>query len=149
MMWYFRPSWWLPVKLVVLAWLVYALLFSLKNGGLRALASVVVVWAIPAHISWLLAVMVVPWATPMVFMLAFMPALLYVVQAMVLPVVWSTGEPRAKKTAISAAILLGGYVLALVFAWVSVTAVGWVADINPCVSSKVGVTGSRPPVGPC
>jgi len=93
--------------------------------------------------------MVFPWAAPMLFMLAFAPALLYVVQAMFLPVVWLLDESHVKKTAISAVILLGGYVLALVFAWISVTAIGWVADINPCVSWKAGVTGSRPPVGPC
>src|SRR5262245_26198582 len=125
-MWYFRPSVWLPLKLLLVAWLLYSLAFTIFYSGLRTLAAIKVVWAVPAAVSVVFAVLVVWFAVPAVASLQLSPIVAYVAQLASIPAIWrSPTMTTPKKVGVSALILVVGYVIALVLAYIGVVVIGW------------------------
>ena len=149
MRWYFAPSWWLPLKLLLFGWLVWGLGYSLFFGGLRALASARVVWAIPAAVNTVFAIIVFLSVAPLVVPLMLSPAVVYGMQMGGIPTAWQQAGRLRDKVGMTAMLLVGGYLAALVLAWIGVTVTGWIADINPCVAWRAGVTGSVRPGPEC
>lgn len=147
--WYFRPSIWLPLKLLILAWLVWSVLYHLYFSVVRAFALTRVVWAIPAAVNVVFALLALVFVWP-----SFMPIMLApfgasVLQVPVISSIWRDEGNRRTKVLLTLAVLVGGYLLALLAAWIGTLLVGWIADLNPCVSWKAGVTGRLPPSPDC
>ena len=148
-MWYFRPSVWLPLKLILLAGLVWCFLFYAFNSGLRALVVVKLVFALAASFHLLLTLIV--WPLGLFLALSMLaPVGVPVSQSFMFPHLWVDGGlSRFAKLLVTGAVLIAGYLLALAAAWITTQVVMWLADMNPCVSWRVGVTGSVPPPSDC
>ncbi|MBI1894238.1 MAG: hypothetical protein HYS14_09025 [Candidatus Rokubacteria bacterium] len=148
--WYFRPSIWLPLKLLILAWLIWASLYHLYFSVLRAFALTRVVWAIPAAVSFVFALLAFVFVWPSLVPIMLVPAGAYFLQFPVIAAIWKDEEKtRRSNVLITIAVLVGGYIVAFVAAWIGTLLVGWIADLNPCVAWKAGVTGSLAPPPDC
>jgi hypothetical protein len=149
MSWYFRPTWWLPFKLVLFAWLVYALIYELVASfiGLWALARAY--WAVVGSANAFIALLIgLTIATP-VFGFVFMPVGLYVAQLSGIPDEWrKTGSRRAKLGGTLAWVIAVGLV-GILIGWIVSAGTAFIADLNPCEAFKAGVTGNRMPGPGC
>jgi hypothetical protein len=145
--WYFRPTRWLPVKLLLAAYLLWCLGFSIFYSGLRAYAAIRVIWAIPAAVHFLLALLVFGSTALFVVGLELAPIGFFAWQVVAIPMLWNDRRfSIGLKVGYSAILLVAGYFIAFSAAWLGLVVVSWIADINPCAALAAGVTGSKPPL---
>jgi hypothetical protein len=133
----------------MLAWLVLSALYHLYFSVVRAYALTIVVWAIPAAVNVVFALLALVFVWPYLLPIIFAPFGAASLQLPLIPSIWGDGGNRRTKILLTLAVLVGGYLLASVGAWIATTLVGWIADLNPCVSWKAGVTGKLPPSPDC
>ena len=144
--WYFRRSWWLPLKLALFAYLLYGLAYHIFYSGLRALAVIKVMWAIPAGINKLFALIVLFSVTPATVPIMLSPAAIFGAQLLSIPEWWSVPSwSWVKSAGMTLVVLVVCYYGAVLAGTIGLTLLGWIVDINPCVALAAGVTGSHPP----
>lgn len=147
--WYFRLTRWLPVKLLTLGLLVYAVLFHLFHGAVQATALIRAIFAVFGAVSMVFAVLTLVIASGPAVGLLFAPVVLCASQLIFLPTIWNRPTTTARKLLTTGVLFASVYLTTTILAWAGTIAVGWVADLNPCVSYKAGVTGRIPPPPSC
>ena len=144
MRWYIQPNAWLPLKLLVAVWLAWAIAISVYGAAIRSLASFWVLLAVAAAVHGLLLVPALFIVLPALLGLVWAPAWIYGMQAFMLPRAWLGQQPSAHPVATSFLVLVAGGVVAWLFSALSIYAIAWIADLNPCASLAAGVTGNSP-----
>jgi hypothetical protein len=145
-MWYIRPSLWLPLKLLLLVWFVWAVAYSTVYGLIYVYSAVRLVFAL---MPWWGALVSLPFVFAIIGSLSFAIVILYFAQAAMLASVWQSSDSYGRKFGKSVGAVIGCTLVALVLSWLITSGIGWAADHDPCASFKAGVTGGIPPSSSC
>ena len=106
--WYFSKTWWFPVRALLLAWFVYALVVSVLGSGLKVMASATVIMAVFIAKSLVLGIIVSVLLFPAALALALCAVGLYAWPLVAVPRVWQGGHTFGWKLVASFALIVGG-----------------------------------------
>ena len=137
MRWFIRPTAALPVKLILLAWLLYATVVAALGALMKTAAAAMATMAVLGVFAAV--------GFPLLLALNISAVAAYACPLAVVPRLWQQPRTRAMNLGLTLALVIGsataGYVLNAAAVW----GIGRVADYNPCAALRAGVTGSAPP----
>lgn len=142
MRWFFTRSAALPVKLVLLAWLLYATVVA----ALGALVKVAAAAKVSMAVLGLLATAVI---FPILFAVIVAGVVAYAAPLVAVPRLWQQQRSRAKNVALTVGLVVGSGLAGDVLGAAAARTISWVADRDPCVAFRAGITGSVRPSEDC
>ena len=143
--WYFSLTPWLPLRLLALGWLAYAIVVSAFGTLIRAVALLKLILGVFGASTKLVSVVMLIFISPVGLALAAFPPVCYLGQLLRFPSVWRREGTAANKIGLALILLVGGAIAATAAQWLGGHTITWIADMNPCAASRAGVTGSAPP----
>jgi hypothetical protein len=138
MRWFITRTRALPVKLLLLAWLLYAVVVSALGSFVKIAAAAKVTMAV-------FGVFLTAVAFPLLCALIIGAVILFGTPLIATPRLWHSSRPKAAKIALTLVLVVGTAVAGTALQKASVWAIGWIADRDPCAALRAGVTGSKPP----
>ena len=142
MRWFFAWNAALPIKLLLLAWLLYAAIVAVLGAVVKTGAAAKVSIAV-------LGVLATVVAFPALFAFIVGAAAAYSAPLFVVPRLWRGPRPRGAKFGLTVGVVIGTALAGLVLNWIVVRGIVWIADRDPCAAFRAGVTGSVRPSDEC
>ncbi len=138
MRWFFTRTAALPVKLLLLAWLVYAVVVAAVGALLKLTAAAKVTMAV-------LGVLATTIVFPILLALIVGAVVAYALPLAVVPRLWHAPRRTFVNLGLTVSVVLGSGLAGLILNKAAVSGIGWIADREPCAALRAGVTGSAPP----
>ena len=128
----------MPVKLLLLAWLVYAVVVAAVGALLKLTAAAKVTMAV-------LGVLATTIVFPILLALIVGAVVAYALPLAVVPRLWHAPRRTFVNLGLTVSVVLGSGLAGLILNKAAVSGIGWIADREPCAALRAGVTGSAPP----
>lgn len=142
MRWFFKPTLALPLKLLLLAWLLYATVVAAGGAVLRIAAAATVTMAVLGLIATVLLF-------PILLGVIGGAVVAYGAPLALLPRLWRQERSRAAKMGLTVVLVVGTALAGYFLNAVAVRSITWIADRNPCAAFHAGVTGTVRPSDEC
>lgn len=142
MRWFVTRTAALPVKLLLLGWLLYATVLA----ALGALVKIAAAAKVAMAVLGLLATAVI---FPILFAVIIGGVVAYAAPLVAVPRLWQQRRSRAVNVTLTLGLVVGSAVAGYVLNVAAVRGIGWIADRDPCAAFRAGVTGSVPPSEDC
>jgi len=142
MRWFFAWTAALPIKLLLLAWLLYAAVIAVLGAFVKIGAAANVSVAV-------LGVLATALVFPLLLGLIIGAVAAYAAPLVVLPCLWRGPRPRGTKFGLTVGVVIGTALAGLVLNGIAVRGIVWIADREPCAAFRAGVTGSVRPSDEC
>jgi hypothetical protein len=140
--WFVTPTLALPLKLLLLGWLIYATIVAAFGVVVRIGAAAKVTMAV-------LGVFATIVLFPILLGVIVIPVVLYAAPLVAVPRLWRQDRTRAAKIALTVVLVIGSEVAADALGFAAGYTIGWIADRDPCAALHAGVTGSVIPSDEC
>lgn len=138
MRWFVTRTRALPLKLLLLAWLIYAVVVA----GIAAFVQIAAAAAVTIAVLGVLATVAV---FPLLCALIVGAVALYAAPVVLVPRLWRQQRGRAVSIAFTIGLVVGTPFAATLLSFTAGRGISWIADRNPCAALRAGVTGSKPP----
>ena len=126
MAWYFALTPWLPLRLLALVWLVYAMVVSAFGGFIKAVVLFKVILGVFGATSKVFAAIVLLVGYPGGLALAAFPPVSYLGQLLALPAVWRREGTAANRLGLSLVLLIVGAIAAAAAQWAMARLITWI-----------------------
>jgi hypothetical protein len=142
MRWFIARTAALPVKLLLLAWLLYATVVAALGALVKIGAAAKVTMAV-------LGVFATVVVFPILLAVILGGVVAYAAPLVVVPRLWRQRSSRAKNVALTIGLVVGSGLAGDGLGIAAGRTISWVADRDPCAAFRAGVTGSVRPSDDC
>jgi hypothetical protein len=142
MRWFIAPTFALPLKLVLLAALLWGGFVAIGDALVKVPAAAAVTMAV-------LGVVATALAFPVLLAVIVGGVMAYASPLVTVPRVWRTARSRLLNIALTLALVLGSALIGGGLFAVAGQSISWIADRNPCAAFHAGVTGTVRPSPDC